>query len=161
MADEVKTYSPIKTPHQSPTATASPQGEALALNAKIRGTWNIYHQQNLCRAIAPRSSRFKRGRGSPRGLGRKSEVAPAPWQRSKRHLFIISIKKHTSGQSCFTSKTIKMKPKQMLGLLNLESGGALSSRAVASQVLSTREGLTSVFGMGTGVTPQPKPPENG
>ena len=40
-------------------------------------------------------------------------------------------------------------------LRNIESGDDLSSRAVASQVLSTREGLTSVFGMGTGVTPQP------
>ena len=40
-------------------------------------------------------------------------------------------------------------------LRNIESGDDLSSRAVASQVLSTREGLTSVFGMGTGGTPQP------
>ena len=48
---------------------------------------------------------------------------------------------------------------QMHGLLNLESGGDLSSRAVTSQVLSTCGVLTSVFGMGTGVAPQPLPPE--
>ena len=42
----------------------------------------------------------------------------------------------------------------------IESGDDLSSQAVASQVLSTREGLTSVFGMGTGGTPQPLSPEN-
>ena len=43
----------------------------------------------------------------------------------------------------------------------MESGSDLSSRAVTSQVLSTCEGLTAVFGMGTGVAPQPLPPENG
>ena len=41
----------------------------------------------------------------------------------------------------------------------LESGGDLSSRAVSSQVLSALKGLTSVFGMGTGGTPSPLPPE--
>ena len=43
--------------------------------------------------------------------------------------------------------------------LKLESGSDLSSRAVASQVLSARGSLTSVFGMGTGVASQPLPPE--
>ena len=38
-------------------------------------------------------------------------------------------------------------------LRNIESGDELSSRAVTSQVLSTRRSLTSVFGMGTGGTP--------
>ena len=42
----------------------------------------------------------------------------------------------------------------------IESGDDLSYRAVASQVLSAREVLTSVFGMGTGGTPQPLSPEN-
>ena len=41
----------------------------------------------------------------------------------------------------------------------VESGGDLSSRAVSSQVLSALKGLTSVFGMGTGGTPSPLPPE--
>ena len=41
----------------------------------------------------------------------------------------------------------------------IESGDDLSYRAVASQVLSAREVLTSVFGMGTGGTPQPLSPE--
>ena len=36
----------------------------------------------------------------------------------------------------------------------MESGSCLSSHAVASTVLSVYEGLTSVFGMGTGGTPQ-------
>ena len=36
----------------------------------------------------------------------------------------------------------------------LGSGSCLSSHAVASTVLSVYEGLTSVFGMGTGGTPQ-------
>ena len=34
--------------------------------------------------------------------------------------------------------------------LSLDSGSCLSSRAVSSQVLSARQSLTSVFGMGTG-----------
>ena len=42
----------------------------------------------------------------------------------------------------------------------LESGGDLLSRAVSSQVPSALKGLTSVFGMGTGGTPSPLPPEN-
>ena len=43
--------------------------------------------------------------------------------------------------------------------LQVESGGDLSSRAVSSQVLSALKVLTSVFGMGTGGTPSPLPPE--
>jgi hypothetical protein len=39
------------------------------------------------------------------------------------------------------------------------SGGDLLSQGVATQVPSALEGLTSVFGMGTGVTPLPLPPE--
>ena len=38
--------------------------------------------------------------------------------------------------------------------VSLESGSCLSSHAVASTVLSVYEGLTSVFGMRTGGTPQ-------
>ena len=41
----------------------------------------------------------------------------------------------------------------------MESGGDLLSRAVTSQVPSALKGLTSVFGMGTGVTPSSLPPE--
>ena len=37
----------------------------------------------------------------------------------------------------------------------VRAGIVLSSRAVASQVFSTRMSLTSVFGMGTGVTSSP------
>ena len=44
-------------------------------------------------------------------------------------------------------------------LRNMESGGDLLSRAVTSQVPSALKGLTSVFGMGTGVTPSLSPPE--
>ena len=43
---------------------------------------------------------------------------------------------------------------------NKKSGGDLLSRAVSRQVPSALEGLTTVFGMGTGVTPPPLPPEN-
>ena len=41
----------------------------------------------------------------------------------------------------------------------LESGSDLLSRAVSSQVPSAQRGLTSVFGMGTGGSLLPLPPE--
>ena len=41
----------------------------------------------------------------------------------------------------------------------MESGDDLLSRAVSSQVPSALRGLTSVFGMGTGGTLSPLPPE--
>ena len=47
------------------------------------------------------------------------------------------------------------------GVLSSEkSGGVLLSRGVSSQVPSALVGLTSVFGMGTGVTPPPWPPKS-
>ena len=42
----------------------------------------------------------------------------------------------------------------MYGVFLLDPGSYLSFRAVSSQVLSAYEGLTSVFGMGTGGTLQ-------
>ncbi len=42
---------------------------------------------------------------------------------------------------------------------SLGSGGDLLSRAVSSQVPSALKGLTAVFGMGTGGSPSPLPPE--
>ena len=40
------------------------------------------------------------------------------------------------------------------------TGNNLSSRAASSQVLSTRESLTTVFGMGTGGSSQPSSPDS-
>jgi hypothetical protein len=45
--------------------------------------------------------------------------------------------------------------------LNFNPGGDLRSRAVSSAVSSALRGLTSVFGMGTGVTLAVRPPETG
>ena len=42
--------------------------------------------------------------------------------------------------------------------LNLNPGGDLRSRAVTRAVSSAQQGLTSVFGMGTGVTLAIRPP---
>ena len=44
-------------------------------------------------------------------------------------------------------------------LRNMKCGSDLLSRAVSSQVPSACWGLTSVFGMGTGGTPRPLPPQ--
>ena len=46
-----------------------------------------------------------------------------------------------------------------LGVLLMESGNDLLSRAVSSQVPSALKGLTSVFGMGTGGSLSPLSPE--
>ena len=54
----------------------------------------------------------------------------------------------------------KIKAQRMLSFYFLESGSALLSRAVSSQVPSALKGLTSVFGMGTGGSLSPLPPEN-
>src|SRR5262245_33350342 len=43
-------------------------------------------------------------------------------------------------------------------LASISPGSDLLSHAVASAVPSAQEGLTSVFGMGTGVTPPATPP---
>ena len=44
-------------------------------------------------------------------------------------------------------------------VLRTYSGSDLSSRAVTHQVFSALQSLTSVFGMGTGVTSAPLPPD--
>ena len=46
-----------------------------------------------------------------------------------------------------------------LGVKDKKSGSDLISRAVSSQVPSARLSLTSVFGMGTGGSSMPLPPE--
>ena len=52
------------------------------------------------------------------------------------------------------NNSVAKKKNSPFGLFfSLVSGSYLSSRAVASQVLSAYKGLTSVFGMGTGGTP--------
>ena len=58
-----------------------------------------------------------------------------------------------------TAQNAEKTPKTIVFGAKLESGDAIISRAVASQVPSARGGLTSVFGMGTGGTLQPLSPE--
>ena len=45
-------------------------------------------------------------------------------------------------------------------LLEINPGGDLRSRVVTNAVSSALRSLTAVFGMGTGVTPAVRPPEN-
>ena len=46
------------------------------------------------------------------------------------------------------------------GAFQIIPGGDLLSHTVTHAVPSALRGLTSVFGMGTGVTPSAKPPRN-
>ncbi len=52
-------------------------------------------------------------------------------------------------------------PRLVTGGLEIKSGSVLLSHTVARAVPSAQEGLTSEFGMGSGVTPPPLPPECG
>src|SRR3954452_2852411 len=52
-------------------------------------------------------------------------------------------------------------PRMMRGPSENYSGGDLLSQGESPQVPSALAGLTAVFGMGTGVTPPPWPPETG
>ena len=47
-----------------------------------------------------------------------------------------------------------------MGRIDNNPGGDLLSHTVTHAVPSALRGLTSVFGMGTGVTPSAKPPRN-
>src|SRR5579872_5336540 len=58
------------------------------------------------------------------------------------------------------AKNEKAAPANRNGLLKFNPGGDLRSRAVSSAVSSAQRGLTSVFGMGTGVTLAVRPPGN-
>ena len=57
------------------------------------------------------------------------------------------------------AEQVYKKQEHVIDMLLLESGSDLLSRAVSSQVPSARRGLTSVFGMGTGGSLLPLPPE--
>ena len=59
--------------------------------------------------------------------------------------------------SLFLKQTQKLRWEKSSG--EMECGSDLLFRAVTSQVPSTCWGLTSVFGMGTGGTPRPLPPQ--
>ena len=52
-----------------------------------------------------------------------------------------------------------MTPATGAGVIFERTGGVLLSQGVYPQVPSARAGLTAVFGMGTGVSPPPWPPE--
>ena len=51
-------------------------------------------------------------------------------------------------------------PPQCGGIVQRNPGGVLLSQGATPQVPSAQAGLTSVFGMGTGVTPPLWPPEH-
>src|SRR5271169_214226 len=71
------------------------------------------------------------------------------------------LHEHTLSSSCACLQNKKGRERfGRCGLLNLNPGGDLRSRVVSSAVSSARQGLTSVFGMGTGVTLAVRPPGN-
>src|SRR5207253_8179967 len=62
--------------------------------------------------------------------------------------------------ACERSQGRARRSPRLRGLRGEKSGGDLLSRGASPQVPSALAGLTSVFGMGTGVTPPLWPPEN-
>ena len=63
------------------------------------------------------------------------------------------------GPANLRAKTTK-DPHRWGSFASCELGGVLLSQGLSTQVPSALEGLTSVFGMGTGVTPPPWPPKS-
>ena len=82
-------------------------------------------------------------------------LVPCYWRRSRARLNASPPRIYLPAFS-----VQKKGLRRLLFLRNLlESGSVLFSRAVSSQVLSALRGLTSVFGMGTGGSLSPLPPE--
>ncbi len=71
-----------------------------------------------------------------------------------------SVISHGSG-STIRARTARdpLEPKLQRGSRHRNPGGDLLSQGASPQVPSARAGLTAVFGMGTGVSPPPWPPE--
>ena len=82
-----------------------------------------------------------------------------PPQRPTRGVLSEGQPPHTPGQAAGPSTGATQKKRRFFQTSLLESGSDLISRAVSSQVPSALRGLTSVFGMGTGGTLLPSPPE--
>ena len=81
-------------------------------------------------------------------------------QKRQRNETLILTERPLSKGISFEGFLFSMKKEAVIyKQLLLESGGDLLSRAVSSQVPSALKVLTSVFGMGTGGTPSPLPPE--
>src|SRR5206468_8217446 len=95
-------------------------------------------------------------RAQPRGRGGSRDVDPAP-RRGAREFEAAraSSDAHTSG--CTTPLS---REDRVLAVFSLfKTGGVLLSREVALRVPSALAGLTSLFGMGRGVSPPLSPPK--
>ena len=86
-------------------------------------------------------------------------VSNPPLRRpTKLQLHTLASALAFSANTCF--RPITKKPNVSVELRKVNSGGYLLSHLVTKAVPSAPIGLTSVFGMGTGVTLSPTPPEN-
>ena len=79
-------------------------------------------------------------------------------------MYVEDVRPEVQGDSAkFTRPPkwrVKLKGQEKSWPFNLTPGNDLLSHRVTPAVSSAREGLTAVFGMGTGVSPPPWSPEN-
>jgi hypothetical protein len=130
---------PPSSPHPSPSPhpSASPHPSPSAL-PKPWGRPSASPRRSSSAALAPLPTSASR---------RQVDVGRAPLECTRRP-------RKPDGKRPKTTKGPLSGP-----FRSEKSGGVLLSRGVSSQVPSALVGLTSVFGMGTGVTPPPWPPE--
>jgi hypothetical protein len=108
-----------------------------------------------------RALRFQEIAGNGLGVlgGRAEEISRQILYRPAISSYRIDLSHHDR-RSCARGQNKKGRSDCSDRPLRFNPGGDLRSRAVSSAVSSARQGLTSVFGMGTGVTLAVRPPGN-
>ncbi len=113
------------------------------------------------KALLPEQQRYlesgERGERQPGGLSANGGSEPNESTERESKVRFKDFERPLRLQGRAAEIPIEKSPASAGDLLG--SGGDLLSRAVTSQVPSALKGLTSVFGMGTGVTPSSLPPE--
>ena len=149
----------------------SPAVRALARAATVRRAAVAARARSVCRHVghlavwtavldgtSERRSELRslleleqRGPVECQPTGRRQQVAPSDVTRAPGQSRRAGSGRQWPGP--------KMELGRPFGLPSAKSGGVLLSQGRSSQVPSALEGLTSVFGMGTGVTPPLWPPK--
>ena len=154
---------------RSTRSTGSLGGAGTAPGARLSGTGPARRRATgsatLRRRLAlspPRSgTRARRGGATiwPGGIsGHWGSLGGQGWPPSRRGRYRYGGIRAAAG--CSGPRTTKSPSSELEGDLVIRNpGGDLLSQGASPQVPSARAGLTAVFGMGTGVSPPPWPPE--
>jgi hypothetical protein len=102
---------------------------------------------------------FRPARGGVRAVSRRGVSPERPRDDERRAGGLGITPAYLPGSGADAGGTLRGRSSADDLPLQEKSGGVLLSQAVSHQVPSAQEGLTSVFGMGTGVTPPLLPPK--